>query len=259
MVITGASRGIGEELARQLASLGARLALAARNVERLSAVADDCRTAGGRVLVVPTDVTEPRACENLITQTVKEFGRVDTLVCNAGIGMWTRVERVQDITIFERLMRVNYLGAVYCILPALPHLERSRGRIVAVSSLAGKTGVPERAGYSATKAAMNAFFDTLRIELAPSGVSVTIALPDFVATGARARNLGPDGKPIVNAIPYGKSTMSPETCARLILQGASKRERETVMTLRGKVGPWVRLIAPGLVDRLAQRASERGY
>lgn len=281
VIITGASRGIGEELARQLAEHGARLVLAARDEERLNAVAGICRAAGAQVLVVPTDVTDVRACENLIARTMKEFGRIDTLICNAGVGMWTRVDAVKDISIFDRVMRVNYLGAVYCTLAALPHLKNRstqvpspagseqsrrdgaarspRGRIVLVSSLAGKTGVPERAGYSASKAAMNAFFDTLRIELEPFGVAITIALPDFVATGGRARNLGADGKPVVNPIPYGKDAMSTEKCARLILDGAAKGERETVMTIRGKVAPWVKLIAPGLVDRIAQRATARGH
>lgn len=258
VVITGASSGIGAELALQLADQGALLALGARDQARLESVATDCRTRGARVISVPTDVTDPKQCENLIAQAVKEFGRVDTLVCNAGVGMWTRFDAAQDLGMFERLMRVNYLGAVYCAFYALAHLKSSRGRIVAVSSLAGKNGVPERSGYSASKHAMNGFFETLRIELADRGVSVTIAYPDFVATGARSRNLGADGKPVTNFPPYGKNAMTIQECARRIVRGAARRDREIVMTARGRIGPWVKLIAPGLVDRIARRASESG-
>jgi len=258
VIITGASSGIGAELALQLADQGAMLALAARDAARLNAVAADCRTRGARAIIIPTDVTDPTQCENLIAQTVKEFGRIDTLICNAGVGMWTRFDAVQDLGIFERLMRVNYLGSVYCAFYAVPHLKSSRGRIVAVSSVAGKVGVPERSGYSATKAALNAFFETLRVELHETGITVTIAYPDFVATGARSRNLGGDGKPIGKALPYGKNTMTTQECARWIVRGAEKRLRDIHMSPRGRIADWAKLIAPGLVDQAAQRASKRG-
>jgi short-subunit dehydrogenase len=194
----------------------------------------------------------------LIARTVKEYGKVDILINNAGVGMWTRFDSIQDLGIFERLMKVNYLSGVYCTLYARRYLKQSRGRIVGVSSLAGKTGAPERSGYAASKHAMVGFFDALRIELLGSGVSVTIAYPDYVATGGRGRNLGADGKPVVNFPPYGKNAMTNETCARLILEGVARRDREIVLTMRGRVGPWVKLTAPALADRAARRASARG-
>lgn len=258
VIITGASSGIGQALALQLAGHGARLVLAARNVVQLNAVADECRARGAAALGVPTDVAEPAQCENLIAQTIKEFGRIDTLINNAGIGMWAKFDQVQDLAVFERIMRINYLGAVYCAFYALPSLKETRGRIVGVSSLTGKTGVPARTGYAASKHAMVGFFDSLRIEVAPHGVSVTMAYPDFVATGARFRNLGADGKPVGNAPPYAAGTMTSETCARMILRGAAKRQREIILSTRGKLGPWARLIAPGLIDRIALRAIEKG-
>ncbi len=258
VIITGASRGIGNALALQLADQGARLVLAARDAERLNAVAAECRARGASALVVPTDVVEPAQCENLIAQALKEYGHIDTLINNAGIGMWARFDEVQDLAVFERIIRLNYLGAVYCTFYALPSLKATRGRIVGVSSLTGKTGVPARTGYAASKHAMVGFFDSLRIEVAPHGVSVTMAYPDFVATGARFRNLGADGKPVGNAPPYAAGTMTSETCARLILRGAAKRQREIIMSTRGKLGPWARLIAPGLIDRIARRAIEKG-
>lgn len=258
VVITGASLGIGRELARQLADQGARLTLAARNVEPLNALAAECRARGAHALVVPTDVTEPAQCKNLIEQTIKAYGRIDTLINNAGIGMWTMFDLAQDVSIFERILQVNYLGSVYCTFYALPHLKQTRGRIVGISSLAGKTGVPARTGYAASKHAMVGFFDSLRVEIARDGVSVTLAYPDFVATGARFRNLGADGKPVIHAPAYATNTMTAETCARLILRGVAKRQREIYVSARGKLGQWVKLLLPNLVDRIALRAIEKG-
>ncbi len=258
VIVTGASSGIGRELALQLADQHAWLALAARNSESLNAVAAECRARGARALVAPTDVTDADQCQRLIAQTAQEYGRIDTLINNAGIGMWTRFEQLHDLTAVERVMRVNYLGSVYCTFYALPYLKRTHGRLVGVASLAGKTGVPARAAYAASKHAMVGFFDSLRIEVAEHGVSVTMAYPDFVATGARFRNLGADGQPVVDAPPYAANTMTSETCAQLILRGVAKRQRDVFVNARGKIGSWAKLLAPGLVDRIALRATEKG-
>jgi short-subunit dehydrogenase len=155
-------------------------------------------------------------------------------------------------------MRINYLGSVYCTYYALPELKRNRGRLVAVSSLAGKSGVPTRSGYAASKHAMVGFFDTLRIELAPYGISVTIAYPDFVASQIRTRAFGPDGRPLGQSPVQEGKVMTAETCAGLILEGLARRKREVVMGRRGQIGQWLKLIAPGLVDRIAARAIAQG-
>jgi NAD(P)-dependent dehydrogenase (short-subunit alcohol dehydrogenase family) len=175
VIVTGASSGIGEALAYQLADQGARLSLAARSVEQLEAVAAECRQRGGRCLVVPTDVSEESQCRELVSQTFAEYGRIETLFNNAGISMWAIFARLQELDFLEQLMRVNYFGSVYCTYYALPYLKETKGRIVGVSSLAGKTGLPTRTGYAASKHAQVGFFDSLRIEVAPYGVSVTLA------------------------------------------------------------------------------------
>src|SRR5262249_3270465 len=135
-----------------------------------------------RAIAVPTDVGDKAECQRLVDRTVAEFGRLDTLVNNAGIGMWARFEELQDLDVLEQIMRINYLGSAYCTYYALPHLRKTRGRIVGVSSLAGKTGVPTRTGYAASKHAMSGFFDCLRIELMDSGVTVSMICPGFVST-----------------------------------------------------------------------------
>jgi short-subunit dehydrogenase len=170
------------------------------------------------------------------------------LVNNAGITMVSWFEEMEDAAVLDDLMRVNYLGAAHCTRFALPYLRESRGRLVAISSLTGLLGVPTRTGYAASKHAMTGFFDSLRIELEGSGVSVTTIHPGFVATGIRAA-AGADTV---------RNAMSVEDCARRIVRAIERRERRVVMTARGKMALWLRLIAPGLVDRIARRAIEQG-
>ena len=258
VVITGASKGIGAELARQLARQGAMLALAARDREALEKVASECVALGARVEVIATDVAKEEDCRRMVERAVAAFGRIDTLVNNAGATMWARFEDIRDMSILARIMQVNYLGAVYCTHYALPHLKASRGRLVGISSLAGRTGVPTRSGYAASKHAMTGFFDTLRIELADAGVSVTMIYPGFVSTGIRENATGPDGKPIaVSPVKEGE-VMTVEECARITLAAIEARKREVVMTARGRLGLYLKLFAPSLVDRIARRAIETG-
>ena len=258
VLITGASKGIGAQLARQLAAKGARLVLAARNEKELEAVAEDCRKAGASVLCVRADVANERDCQAIVAGAVLAFGRLDTLVNNAGVSMWARFEDIEDMSILERIMQVNYMGAVYCTRHALPHLRESRGRIAGVASLTALVGVPTRSGYAASKHAMRGFFDSLRIELDGTGVSVTMIYPGFVSTGIRENATGPDGKPILVSPVKEGEVMAVDDCARRILKAIEGREREVVMTARGKMGVWLKLLAPSLVDRIAKRAIERG-
>lgn len=258
VIITGASKGIGAELARQLASRGAILALAARDRPALEQVAAECVARGARAEIFVTDVAVEDDCRKLVERTVAAFGRIDTLVNNAGATMWARFEDIRDMAILARIMQVNYMGAVYCTHYALPHLRASRGRLVGISSLAGRTGVPTRSGYAASKHAMTGFFDTLRIELADSGVAVTMIYPGFVSTGIRENATGPDGKPIaVSPVKEGE-VMTVEECARITLDAIEARKREVVMTARGKLGLVLKIFAPSLIDRIARRAIETG-
>ncbi|OCQ90254.1 short chain dehydrogenase [Nostoc sp. MBR 210] len=251
IVLTGASAGIGRTLAISLAQQGANLVLAARNQEGLEQTLSACTNYPAEVIAVPTDVTQPEACQQLMEKAIARFGKIDILINNAGIGMLTCFDEVTDLSIFERVMQVNYLGAVYCTHYALPHLKASRGLLVAISSICGKTGVPTRTGYVASKHAMQGFFDTLRMELQQTGVDVVVISPGFVATDIRQRALGADGKPLGKS-PRDESqgNMSVEECVRQIIWAMERRKREHIMTLKGKILPWARLIVPGLVDRI---------
>jgi NAD(P)-dependent dehydrogenase (short-subunit alcohol dehydrogenase family) len=254
-LVTGASSGIGRGLALALAERGMHVALAARGEEELAAAAAECRAFGVRALPVVTDVAEPEQCKRLVERAAAELGGLDLLVNNAGVGMWARFQDVTDLSIYERLMRVNYLGAVHVTHAALPHLIARKGLVVAVSSLTGKTGVPMRSGYGAAKHALQGFCDAIRIELAPTGVEVLVVSPGFVATDVRTRGFGADGKPVGES-PRDEEhgNMPVERCVAIMLKAIARREREVVMTAKAKVGLWLKLIAPGVVDKMAARA-----
>ncbi|MDZ4146475.1 MAG: SDR family oxidoreductase [Burkholderiales bacterium] len=257
IVITGASDGIGAELARQLAQAhGAQVALvlAARNAPALEAVAQQCQALRAQTLVVPTDVSDPAQCRALVAATMACYGRLDTLVNNAGVSAQALFADVTDLAWYEDLMRVNLWGSVWCTHAALAHLKAARGRVVAVSSLAGLVGVPGRTAYSASKFAMTGFFEALRAELKGAGVSVTTAYPGVVATQIRHRGYNAAGQPAGVSGLREDNAMSVEACARLILQGMQARQREVVMTGKGKLGRLLKLLAPGLVENMALAA-----
>jgi short-subunit dehydrogenase len=162
--------------------------------------------------------------------------------------------RAEDLGWCERLMRINLWGSVWCTHAALPHLLATRGRIVAVSSLAGLVGVPGRTAYSASKFAMTGFFEALRAELKSSGVSVTTAYPGVVATRTRHRGYNARGEAAGSSGLKEDGAMSVEECARLIIQGMNRRQREVVMTAKGRLGRLLKLLAPGLVENMALAA-----
>jgi len=259
IIVTGASSGIGKALCLALAPQGPRLALAARDVARLEEVASACRAAGAQTVVVSTDVTSLDECRRLVERTVETFGGLDVLVNNAGASMMARFDETLDLSIYERLMDVNYLGCVYPTHFALPHLKRSRGQIVVMSSLAGLTGVPTRTGYAASKHAVNGFFDSLRIELDGSGVSVTIVAPYFVLSEIHRRSTGPDGKALGKSPMQEDKIMTAEECAALTVAGMEKRERLVITNWRGgRLSRLLRIFAPGVVDALARKAVREG-
>jgi short-subunit dehydrogenase len=258
IVVTGASVGIGRALCRALAPQRPRLVLAARDEARLEEVASECRALGAETLVVPTDVGVEAQCRALVERAVAHFGSLDVLVNNAGLSMWARFDELTDLSIYERIIRVNFLGCVWLTHEALPHLKRSRGQIVVIGSLLGLTGGPTRTGYSASKHALMGFYDSLRIELMGSGVDITMVAPDFVVSEIHKRSVGPDGQPLGETPMQESKIMTAEACADMILRGMRARKRLVIGSLRGKLGRIVRIFAPGLIDQVAKRAIERG-
>jgi short-subunit dehydrogenase len=257
IVITGGSDGIGAEMARQLAGAegaGVALVLAARNAGKLEAVAGQCASLGAQTLAVPTDVAVQDECKGLVAAAMDKFGRIDVLVNNAGRSAHALFEDVADLGWYEELMRINLWGSVWCTHAALAHLKAAKGSIVAVSSLAGLVGVPGRTAYSASKFAMTGFFEALRAELKGAGVSVTTAYPGVVATRIRHHGFNAAGGEAGSSGLREDEAMPVDECARLIVEGMNRRRREVVMTARGKAGRYLKLVAPGMVEKMALAA-----
>ena len=251
VVVTGASSGIGKALSFQLANEGAILSLAARNTKQLDIVATECQARGGTAMVIPTDVSDKYDCQALIEQTVKQFGRLDMLVNNAGFGMVGEFAGLPNLEHFKQVMDVNFYGLVYCIYFALPHLKETFGRIINVSSLGGRLALPYNTAYIASKYAVTGFSDSLRMELDGSGVSVTSIFPYWVVTEFHERNLDQDGNPRgeKGRSLYTEKMMTAEECALIIIKAARQRKREVLMR-PGPISMWLKLIAPSLLDKI---------
>ncbi len=180
--VTGASSGIGRALAIRLAGAGYAVALAARRQDRLEEVAADISDRDGAASVHPCDVSDPEQVRRAVAECRVALGPVELLVANAGVALRDSADGL-DAEEVERIVRVNFMGAVYAVEAVLPEMLRRRsGHLAAVASLAGLGGLRGRAAYGASKAAMIHFFESLRLELRPRGVAVTIANPGFVRT-----------------------------------------------------------------------------
>jgi short-subunit dehydrogenase len=260
-LITGASDGIGAELAKQLAAQGARLALAARSLEGLEKVASQCRDIGAeKVLVIPTDVSNEDQCRRLVAQTIDTFDGLDCLVNNAGISMHGRFAQLSDCSSYERLFRVNVMGAIWCTHAALSALKASKGQVVAVSSLAGKTGVPGRTTYCTSKFAMDGFYQALRVELEEEdGVNILTVFPGVVNTNIRYHGLNAKGDQAGVSALKEDGAMSVEECVRQMIRAMDKRQRELIMTPKARIGLMLKGFFPELVDKMARNAVKPGH
>ena len=181
--LTGASSGIGEALAIDLAKKGAILGLVARRKELLDDLVTRCEVVGGTARAFACDVTDSPALHGAAEKFREEFGYIDIMIANAGISGKGLAAKELDPDAVKQVIDINLLGAVNAIHAVLPQmLERGQGHLVAVSSLAGFRGLPRSAAYSSSKAAMTAFFESVRLDVAPQGVDVTIIQPGFIRT-----------------------------------------------------------------------------
>lgn len=181
--ITGASSGIGAELARQISARGAIVGLLARRREELEKLKQSIEEKGGEAKIFPVDVTNYEAVLTSVKQFCEEFDRIDVLIANAGIAGKTANAWEIDPRNFEEVIKINLLGAVNTVVAALPEmLRQNQGHLVAISSLAGFRGLPKSAAYCASKSAMNAFFESVRVDLFNTNIDVTIIQPGFIKT-----------------------------------------------------------------------------
>jgi NAD(P)-dependent dehydrogenase (short-subunit alcohol dehydrogenase family) len=252
-LITGASSGIGRAAALRLAGHGVHVALAARTASSLDSLAEEINQAGGAALPLTTDVTDAEQCRRAVAATVERFGRLDVLLCSAGVSMRANFEQ-SDLAAIEQVIGVNFFGTLYPTWHALPHVKATRGSLVAISSLAGKRGLPTYVAYGASKFAVQGLYESLRLELAPDGVHVGIVSPGHVGTPLRERVLGPNGQPWPTPPPAVFRVWPVEKCVDRIIRLIVKRKPEAL--LPGFVAPMLALdqiIGPWLGDRIIRR------
>jgi short-subunit dehydrogenase len=243
-VVTGASSGIGEATARVLAGRGAAVVLAARNEEKIGSLAREIYAAGGRALAVRTDVAKESSVRTMVERAVGEFGHLDILVNNAGLGLSGRIEdlRAEDL---RYLFEVNGVGPLLCIQAALRHMGRG-GRIINVSSVVGKRAIPKVGGYCATKFALNALSDALRVEIAGRGISVTSVYPGTTRTAFRENSRRTKDE----ERGWRPRGVTPERVAEKIVRSAEKGGRDVYVTVPDLIFVTAATLAPGLFDRV---------
>lgn len=252
VVVSGAGNGLGRALAFRFARGGARIVALDRDTGAVAAVADELAQAGFEALASSCDVTDAGACQAAVEAAIARFGRIDVLVNNAGISHRSAFAATET-AVLRRVVEVNLFGAINLTRPALPALKQAHGLIVAVSSVAGYTPLIARTGYAASKHALHGFFDSLRSEVEPQGVGVSIVCPSFVATGIDRSALGGDGGPLASAkITVGRP-LAPAEAAERIYAGLARRERLVLVGRTARQAWWLSRVAPRLYDLVMRR------
>ena len=253
VLVTGASSGIGEALARQLAARGARVLLAARRRPQLERVGRSLDHAD-RHRVWSVDLADSVQLPHWAKALQEQVGQIDALFANAGVSQRSLALETR-LQVERRLFALNYWAPVILAKTlAPPMVERGEGQICVVSSVMGKLGTPNRSTYAATKHALHGYFDCLRAELKESGVSVTLAVPGYVRTEISVNALTGDGSPL-GAMRRGTAAgLDPDTCANRIV-GAVEKGRDEVLIagLKAAAAVWLKRASPSLLNRVVAR------
>ena len=255
--ITGASSGIGAALARELSRQGAAVALAARRVDRLEALAAELRRDGGRAIVITCDVTRDGDLEHASATAREALGPVSVVIANAGFGV---VGPVAGLTLddFRRQFETNVFGVLRTLYATLPGLERTRGVFAILGSVSGHIGVPGSAPYSMSKFAVRALAQSLRYELAPRGIGVTLISPGYVESEIHQVDNQGVYHPETRSVIPGWLRMSTPRAARQIVRAIARRRGEIVITGHGKAAVFLQRHVPWLVSFAISRAGIRG-
>ncbi|MEM1030325.1 MAG: SDR family NAD(P)-dependent oxidoreductase [Myxococcota bacterium] len=254
--ITGAGTGLGRALAQDYATQGASVALSGRRVAPLEAVAKDIRSAGGEALVVPLDVTDHAAVTETVHAVVDWKGRLDTVVANAGYGCAGTFSAL-SIEDFRRQFDVNFFGLIATAKASLPYLQKTKGRLALIGSVAAFYGLPNSGAYSASKAALRALGQSMAVELEGTGVSVTVVHPGFVESDIyKVRNDQTIDDTRKDARPQKLMWKAPRA-ARVMARAIEGRKRDFVFTGHGRLGAFLMQHFPGFTHFVLTRPASR--
>ena len=256
-IITGASSGIGKALSYELAKQGNNVVLVARREELIKTISMDISNKYGIIsLAIKADVSIESDCKVFISKTIDKFGKIDILINNAGISQRAMFADLQ-LDVIKRVMDVNYWGTVYASKYALPHILKTKGSIVAVTSISGMSPLPARTGYCSSKYAVHGFMDSLRIEHLKTGIHIMIAAPEYVASEVREHALLSDGKEQGKSPRNEKGMLSAENVARRIVKGIKKKRRTMLIGTKGKMAVGLARFTPKFMDKLTYYAIKK--
>ncbi|MGL4347003.1 MAG: SDR family oxidoreductase [Chitinophagaceae bacterium] len=250
VVITGGSSGIGKALVKQFILLDAYVATCARNKDKMAVLCQEI--ASERLITCLADISKQEDCQRFQKEVILQFGKVDILIHNAGISMKGLVEDTMP-SVINQLMNTNFLGVVQCNYEFLPYLIKSQGTIVGISSIGGSVGLPGRAGYSASKFALQGWMEAFRIEMFSKKVHVMWIQPNFVESNIRYEALGAKGEKIKTTFLDEKKIMSANICAQIIIKSIAQKRRTKLMTLQGRIILLLRKFLPILSDKVIQK------
>jgi UDP-glucose 4-epimerase len=248
VVITGGAGGIGKALARRWSVDGACLALLDLEPEALASAAAELIASGAEVFTVAVDVTDFLACQQAMDAVVDYYGRIDVLVNNAG-AVHRSAFLDTDIEVYRKVMEVNFFGGLHCAKAALPYLLQSRGLIVVTSSIAGIAPLYDRTGYAASKHALHGLFESMRCELADSGLRVMMVCPTFTRSPFEQAAMGPHGNPAGTKRSMTGKLAEPAEVADTVVRAAQAGKNLVVLSLLGKLSYYLSRLAPGLYAR----------
>ena len=249
VIITGGSSGIGRALAVAFAQKGAKVVVTGRNEERLNEVGQELDALNAPNLCLKLDVANEADNKQLVKETLHAFDKIDILINNAGISMRALFEEIK-LDVFEKVMNINFNGTLYATKYCLPHILDAKGSIVGISSINGYRGTPARTAYTASKYAMNGFFEALRTEVMHRGVHVLVACPGFTGTNIRNAALTADGTSQGNSPRDEGKMMTAEDVAEGIIKAIRKRKRDIVFTRQGKLAVFLNKWMPGRMDKI---------
>ena len=247
VIVTGATSGIGEACAMEFGQAGAKVVITGRSQNKIDHSLQKLKQSGIEAFGVLADAGSEDDNRKIAEETLRYFGKIDILINNAGISMRALFEDM-DLSVFQKVMDTNFWGTVYATKYCLPEILKNKGTIIGVSSINGYRGTPARTAYTASKFAMNGFFESLRTEVMKRGVHILVACPGFTASNIRNNALTADGSVQGESPRIEEKMMTSKEVAEAILSATLKRKRDLVLTRQGKLAVFLNKWIPGIMD-----------